>query len=88
MGQKLGFQISETKTVSIFFGNKKGHIEPIIKAVHQIKFVKVTRFFGILLDKKLTFGQHIQDMVNRRQKDLNFMRMLKGTDFGTDKSSL
>jgi hypothetical protein len=88
MGKKWGFQISETKTVAILFGNQKEHTLNISLGSTPIQFVKVTRFLGILLDKKLNFGQHIQDLVNKCQKDLNVMRMLKGTDFGTDKNSL
>ena len=31
----------------------------------------------------LTFGQAINDLVTRCKKDLNILRMLRGTDYGT-----
>ncbi|XP_060578916.1 uncharacterized protein LOC132735901, partial [Ruditapes philippinarum] len=86
--QKWGFKISETKTVGIVFGNQKKHNLNVSLGGTPINFVKTVRFLGLLLDEKLTFGPHIKDLVNRCKKDLNVMRMLKGTDFGTDKNSL
>ena len=53
-----------------------------------IKFVQSVLFLGLILDKKFNFGQHINDLVTRCKKDLNVMRMLRGTDFGADKNSL
>ena len=42
----------------------------------------------MLLDKTLTFEEHIKDLIIRCEKDLNLMRMLRGTDFGSDKNTL
>jgi hypothetical protein len=83
-----GFKISETKTVGVTFGNQKQHTLNVTLGGTPINFVKVTRFLGILLDRRLSFEQHISDLITRCRKDLNVMRMLRGTDFGTDKNSL
>lgn len=83
-----GFKISESKTVGILFGNLKEHSLNVNLGGTQIKFEKVVRFLGMLLDRRLTFAQHIKDLVNRCQKDIHIMRMLCGTDFGSDKKSL
>lgn len=83
-----GFKISETKTVGVLFGNQKQHTLNVNLGGTPIKFERVARFLGLLLDDRLSFTQHIKDLVTRCEKDLNVMRMLRGTDFGSDKNSL
>jgi hypothetical protein len=74
--------------LGIIFGNLNNHNLNVSSGGTPIKFVKTVQFLGLLLDQKLTFGPHINDLFNRCKKGLNVMRMLKGTDFGTDKNSL
>ena len=74
--------------MGIIFSNRKLHELNVSLGGNKIKFVQTVRFLGLLLDRKVTLGQHIDDLVTRCKKDLNVMRMLKGTDIGTDKNSL
>ena len=55
---------------------------------HKIKFEETVTFLGMLLDRKFTLLPHIKSITERCQRDLNLMRMLRGTDFGSDKNSL
>lgn len=83
-----GFKISDTKTVGILFGNQKQHTLNVNIGGTPINFVKAARFLGMTLDKKLTFEQHIKDLVTRCQRDLMVMKKLKNTDYGAEKYSL
>jgi hypothetical protein len=74
--------------VGIIFGNSKLCTLDVHLGGTPIIFKKVVKFLGMLLDKKLTFSEHIKDLIIRCEKDLNLMRMLRGTDFGSDKNSL
>ena len=54
----------------------------------KIKFEETVTFLGMLLDRKFTLLPHIKSLTEKCQRDLNLMRMLRGTDFGSDKNSL
>ena len=54
----------------------------------KINFEKTVTFLGMLLDRKFTLLPHIKNLTAKCQRDLNLMRMLRGTDFGSDKNSL
>ena len=82
MGSKLGgFNISETKTVGYYLAFKPVKFEYIFRR-------KTHKICSICPIFRLNFGQHITDLVARCKKDLNLIRMLRGTDFVADKNSL
>lgn len=83
-----GFKISKEKTVAILFGNSRCKGLDLKLGDTQIVFEEVVKFLGMYLDKKLNFRHHINQLKLKCQKDLNLMKMLKGTDFGADKASL
>ena len=55
--------------MGILFGNKNMHILSVSLGGKQIQFVQTVQFLGLVLDKKLTFRQHINDLVTRCKKD-------------------
>ena len=83
-----GFKISQTKSVGILFGNKTQHSLDVHLGGTPILFQKVVKFLGMFLDRALSFRDHIKEIKNRCERDLNLMRMLRGTNFGSDKHSL
>ena len=54
----------------------------------KIVFEKVMKFWGLYLDKKFKFIHHFKYLAERCESDLNLMRMLRGTGYGSDKNSL
>lgn len=83
-----GFKLSKTKTVGILFGNQNQHSLDVNLGGTPIKFECVVTFLGMLLDRKLSFRLHILKIKERCSRDMNLLRMLRGTDFGSDKNSL
>ena len=83
-----GFKISQTKSVGIIFGNSKLCTLDVHLGGTPIIFKTVVKFLGMLLDRKFTFNAHIKDLITRCERDLNLMRVLRGTDYGSDKNSL
>ena len=53
-----------------------------------MKFEETVTFLGMLLDRKFTLLPHIKSLTEKCQRDIYLMRMLRGTDFGSDKNSL
>ena len=86
--QEWGFKISKTKTVGIIFGNKNLKELDVYLGDTKIKFEETVTFLGMLLDRKFSLLSHIKQLTEKCQRDLNLMRMLRGTDFGSDKNSL
>ena len=86
--QQWGFKISKTKTVGIIFGNQNLKELDVYLGGTKIKFEETVTFLGMLLDRKFTLLPHIKTLTEKCQRDLNLMRMLRGTDFGSDKNSL
>ena len=83
-----GFKISPTKTVGVLFGDQFQHSLDLNLGGTKIIFEKVVKFLGMYLDKQLTFTHHFKYLAERCERDLNLMRMLRGTGFGSDKNSL
>ena len=54
----------------------------------KIKFEETVTFLGMLLDRKFSLLPHLKLLTEKCQRDLNLVRMLRGTDFGSDKNSL
>ena len=86
--RKWGFEISKTKTVGIIFGNKNLKELDVYLGDTKIKFEETVTFLGMLLDRKFTLLPHLKLLTEKCQRDLNLMRMLRGTDFGSNKNSL
>ena len=86
--KKWGFKLSKTKTVGILFGNQKENTVDVHLGGTKIKFEKTVKFLGMTFDNKFTLLSHITELITKCHKDLNLMRMLRGTKFGSNKTSL
>ena len=88
-----GFKLSKSKTEAIIFRRKR-YINQQIATLkltlfdQEIKFVEKVKFLGLILDKHLSWWDHITDLVERCKKDLNILRLVSGTTFGADKVTL
>ena len=88
-GRKWGFRFSVEKTKCIFFTRKK--IEESVKVPlygKSLERVKCLKFLGVVFDGRLTWKDHITEVIDRSKKVLNVMRCLAGTEWGASKASL
>ena len=86
---KWGFNLSVEKTVGMVFSEVKRPDQTTIKLENQnIKFVKKTKFLGMMLDNRMSWAEHIKYTVDKCKKTLNLMRCLTGQGWGADKTSL
>lgn len=84
-----GFKLSHSKTTAILF-TKRHQIPQISLKLnsHEITFQKQIRYLGITFDSKLTYRQHINNLVVKCKKRLNFMKMISGTKWGAKRELL
>lgn len=86
-----GFKFSDTKTEAVVFSRKhnKNIIKPeLVIGNNKINFAENYKFLGMVMDRKLKWNDHIQYIHGKADKSLNVIRMLSGTDFGSDISML
>ena len=89
--QNWGFQLSTSKTVSILFRpTPKADCRPLRLYINEelLDQVKHVKFLGITFDEYLTWDQHINELTQRCKKDLNILRMLSHTKWGSSKEML
>lgn len=48
----------------------------------------MVRYLGLWMDSKLTFGIHIQKIIDNCKKGINILRCLAGTEWGASRLSL
>jgi len=82
-------QLSTTKTVIMFFNTKRSDRLPEfqIQGVN-LPTVSSTKMLGLIIDNKLSWKDHIDNLVVNQKRALNILRVLCGTDFGADAKSL
>jgi len=84
-----GFILSKEKTIAVIFARKRIEHIPILKLGDKtIEWKKEVKFLGVIFDTRLTWVQHIDYIVERCKKRLNFMRSVSGIAWGANKESL
>ena len=53
-----------------------------------LKYKKVCKFLGIHFDEKMTFENHIEDIVSRAKKRLNLLKAIRGQQWGASPETL
>ena len=88
---EIHFRFSQTKTKIVHFTNLSGiHLNrPSLKlAGNIIPYANSVRFFGMILDSKLTWKQHINKMKADCTKLLGIMKSITSHSWGADQYSL
>ena len=86
----MGFQtIAPINGSCTFHPTKKfKHYPKLTIQNKEVTFVKVAKFLGISFDEHLTWAHHIDELVKRCNQDLNLLRSLKGTQWGTNQETI
>ena len=53
-----------------------------------LQYRKTCKFLGVTFDQKLTFTEHVNDIVNRAKKRLNLLKALRGQTWGASPETL
>ena len=53
-----------------------------------MKYEETVKFLGVTFDRKLTFEEHILDIVRRAHKRMNLLKALKGTWWGATSETI
>uniref|UniRef100_A0A8C6LHB5 Reverse transcriptase domain-containing protein n=1 Tax=Nothobranchius furzeri TaxID=105023 RepID=A0A8C6LHB5_NOTFU len=83
------FKFSVEKTKTMFFTRKKVREDLKLKLYSQeLERVNKFKFLGIWFDERITWGVHIQSIMDKSKKVLNIMRCLVGSEWGADRKSM
>ena len=87
--EKWGLKLSLAKTVPMLFTKSKKPEYPIIKLNDKpLHFSTSHKFLGVTFDSKLQWHPHIDNLITRCKRKLNFLRCLSGTKWGSSTKSL
>ena len=70
------------------FSHQRKHIKPRIPININGEKIPTTvnhfKYLGITLDRRLTFTEHINDLIQRCARGINIIKCIAGTDWGAD----
>ena len=46
------------------------------------------KFLGVIFDKKLTWGPHVDNLKKKVENSINILKVVSSSDWGADKKSL
>ena len=87
---KGSFKFSESKTVAMIFTHKRKNLyQPgLTFNGKSLKYVKQYKFLGINFDSKLNWTPHLKIVKARATRNLNLIKMLSHSHFGSDRKLL
>lgn len=88
--KSCGFSFSQTKSNTIHFCRLRSeHNEPTLYLENRpISNKNTVKLLGMIFDKKLYWGDHIDYIYTKCQKKLNIMRCLAGIKWGANRETL
>ena len=87
---KRGFQFSALKTKAIRFTRRR-RMEEVPTLVLKdviLPYEDQIKFLGVIFDKKLTFGPHINNVATNVRQSLNILKVVSHFDWGADRTTL
>ena len=88
--EENGFRFSSSKTVAVRFTRMR-RIEAVPNLMLNdciIPYEEQVRFLGIIFDRKLTWGPHIDNLKIKVKKSLNILKVVSHFEWGADRKSL
>ena len=85
-----GFKFSPLKTKAIRFTRtrKREHIPTLFLKDDIVPYEDEVKFLGVIFDKKLTFGPHINNLSTKVKKTLNILKVVSHFEWGADRTTL
>lgn len=85
-----GLKFSSTKTTYTIFSRSYKVIEPIELTLENHPLIRTnsTKILGLTFDSKLTWKNHIEDLILDCKKRINILKVLSSTKWGADQESL
>ena len=86
----MGLSLSVEKSSVVVFACRGAEYQPPVLKISNtpIEVSNSFKFLGVTLDSRLSFNEHINNIVSSCQKRVNILRMLGGTEFGGDRKTL
>ena len=73
----MKINVDKTKEMRIYFGKRNLDIEDIEMNESKLELVENTKLLGLIINNKLTWGDHIDYICKKDSKRLYFLRLLK-----------
>jgi hypothetical protein len=73
----MKINVDKTKEMVIYFGKKNFNISPICMDGRDLERVECTKLLGVMINNKLTWGDHVDYICGKVSKRLYFLRLLK-----------
>ncbi|XP_072403106.1 uncharacterized protein [Diabrotica undecimpunctata] len=84
-----GFQFSVEKSIGVVFSSSSLPQPPNLRMYEkQLEFRDHHKFLGLIFDSKLTWKNHISELILSCNKRLNVLRSLCNKNWGSDQSTL
>jgi exonuclease III/ribonuclease HI len=85
-----GFRFSSTKTSCMHFSRHRSfHPHPVLSLSNNVlPFTETVRFLGMVFDEKLNWLPHLRQLKTKCLKSLNILKILSGTSWGADRTSM
>ena len=85
-----GFRFSPQKTKAIRFTRKRRieEVPTLLLNGNILPFEDEVKFLGVIFDKKLTFGAHIDNLCIRVKQSINILKVVSHYDWGADRMTL
>lgn len=86
---KWGLEFSSSKTKAIIFTHRHcTNVAPLTFQGKEIEYVQKIKFLGMYFDRKLTWSYHIKYVADKCQRDLQLLRVVAGSNWGANFSTL
>ena len=79
---RIGINANKTKLLLFQIQKKQNTTPNLWLCKEQLKYSDEAKFLGVTFDSKLSFENHINDIVNRCRKRLNLLKAIRGKTWG------
>jgi hypothetical protein len=77
LSNNMKINVDKTKEMRIYLGRKKIDLQPLLMDECELEVVDHSKLLGVILNNKLTWGDHIDYICGKVSKRLYFLRLLK-----------
>lgn len=81
--RKVGLEVSASKSkLCVFNKSKKVNVPTLYVNNQVLPLTSIVKYLGMWLDRGLTWGKHINEIIQRCSKFLNLLKVLVGSSWG------